>query len=159
MMFAQALLLLFVANGAPIVARLLLAGRLAWPVDHAYLFFDGRPLLGHSKTWRGIFFSLLLTSLVALLLALPWQVGLLFAFYAMCGDLLSSFIKRRSGIEPSGRALGLDQVPEALLPLLLLQSPLALTWHDIILLVILFIVLGQLFSRLLYRLHIRNRPY
>ena len=31
----------------------------------------------------------------------------------MLGDLLSSFIKRRIGIAPQGRAAGLDQLPEA----------------------------------------------
>jgi len=159
MMFAQALLLLFVANGAPVVARQLMADRLAWPIDRARLFIDGRPLLGSSKTWRGVVSALLFTSSVAMLLGLPWMFGILFALYAMFGDLFSSFIKRRCGIEPSGRALGLDQIPESLLPLLLLQSQLELGWFEIILLVILFIALGLLLSRLLYRLHVRKRPY
>ena len=159
MMFVQALLLLFVANGAPIIARQLLAGRYAAPIDAGKQFVDGQPLFGCSKSWRGVVAALLLTPLVALLLGLPLIVAVQFAAYAMLGDLISSFIKRRCRIKPSGRAMGLDQIPESLLPLLLLQSQLGLVWPDIIALVILFVVLGLLFSRLLYRWHIRKRPY
>lgn len=129
------------------------------PLDRGMMFVDGRPLLGHSKTWRGLIAALFLTIPVAMLLGLSLISGLQFALYAMTGDLLSSFIKRRCGIEPSGRAVGLDQIPESLLPLLLLQSQLGLALIDIGWLVVLFIVLSQLFSRLLYRFHIRRRPY
>jgi len=159
MMYAQPLLLIFVANGAPVVARLLMGERFATPLDFGRRFIDGRPLLGESKTLRGVVAALMLTTLAAMLLGLPLVVGVLFACYAMLGDLFSSFIKRRCGIEPSGRALGLDQIPESLLPLLMLQPQLGLGLFDIVLLVALFVVLGLLFSRLLYRLHIRKRPY
>jgi len=159
MMFVQALLLLFVANGAPIIARQLLAERYAVPIDAGKYFVDGQPFLGSSKSWRGVLAALLLTPLAALLLGLPLIVGLQFAAYAMLGDLISSFIKRRCRIKPSGQALGLDQIPESLLPLLLLKAQLGLAWSDIIAVVILFIALGLLFSRLLYRWHIRKRPY
>jgi hypothetical protein len=40
------------------------------------------------------------------------------AFMAMLGDLFSGFVKRRLGMGPSDKALGLDYVPESLLPLL-----------------------------------------
>ncbi len=159
MTLVQALLLLFVANGAPVAARLLMAGRFAMPLDSGKLFMDGRPLLGSSKTLRGLLSALLLTSLGAMLLGLPLIVGALFGFFAMLGDLLSSFIKRRCGIAPSGQALGLDQIPESLLPLLLLQSQLGLTLLDVMLVVVIFVVLELWLSRLLYRLHIRKRPY
>ena len=159
MMFAQALLLLFVANGAPILARLLLAGRLSTPIDLGWLLPDGQPFLGRSKSWRGVISALLLTPLAAVALGLPLMVGVQFAMFAMLGDLISSFIKRRCGIEPSGRALGLDQIPESLWPLIMLQSALGLSWLAILALVILFIILGALFSRLLYRWNIRKRPY
>lgn len=158
-MLVQVLLLLFIANGAPVVARLLLSQRLSLPVDFGQRFIDGRALFGNSKTWRGIVAAVLLSVLASPLLSLPLYVGALFGFYVMVGDLIASFIKRRCGIEPSGQALGLDQIPESLLPLLLLQSTLGLSWGDIVIVVALFIVLELLVSRLLYRLHIRKRPY
>ena len=46
----------------------------------------------------------------------PWRLGALVAASAMAGDCLSSFIKRRFGLEPSEMTLGLDQVPESLFP-------------------------------------------
>jgi len=50
----QILSLLVVANGAPIIARELLGERGDWPLVFGWLFCDGRPLLGPSKTIRGV---------------------------------------------------------------------------------------------------------
>ena len=74
------------------------------------------PLLGRSKTWRGVAAAVLLTLGIAVLIGLPWQAGALVAACAMAGDCTSSFIKRRLGLEASSMAFGLDQVPESLLP-------------------------------------------
>ena len=82
-------------------------------------------------------------------------IGLL----AMAGDLLSSFIKRRLGRPSSSMMLGLDQVPEALLPLLAVREAFALDAPAIVVTVIAFLLLDLLLSQLLYRLGIRQRPY
>jgi CDP-2,3-bis-(O-geranylgeranyl)-sn-glycerol synthase len=54
---------------------------------------------------------------------------------------------------------GLDQIPEALLPLLLVQDHLGLSWLDITALLTSFLALQLALSRLLFRLGIRDRPY
>ena len=149
------LLLLLVANGAPVVARQLLGMRFAAPLDAGLLFFDSRPLFGHAKSWRGLFAAIIMTTLLALLLQLEWWLGAIFGLLAMVGDTLASFIKRRLAIPVHGRARGLDQLPEALLPLWLLQTPLALEWWQIIIVTLLFMVLDLLLSPLYTRL----RPY
>ena len=77
----------------------------------------------------------------------------------MIGDLLSSFVKRRLDIAPSGMALGLDQIPEVVIPLLLVQRQVGLGPADIITVTLWFIVIELLLSRVLFRLHIRKRPY
>jgi CDP-2,3-bis-(O-geranylgeranyl)-sn-glycerol synthase len=77
----------------------------------------------------------------------------------MVGDLGSSFIKRRMGLPSSGRALILDQVPEALLPALVCKSLLALTIVDIALIVVLFTIGEVLLSRVLFALHMRDQPH
>jgi CDP-2,3-bis-(O-geranylgeranyl)-sn-glycerol synthase len=77
----------------------------------------------------------------------------------MAGDLASSFIKRRLGLEPSSKATGLDQVPEALLPCLLLSAILPLTAGDIAVIVLLFFGGEILFSELLFLAGVRDRPY
>ena len=49
----------------------------------------------------------------------------------MTGDLFSSFIKRRFGSAPSSQALGLDQIPESLLPLVACSFILPISIADI----------------------------
>lgn len=158
-MLIHALLLALVANGTPVIASFLLKSLCAWSLDGGRKAWDGAPWLGRSKTFRGVFLSLLVTTVTAMLIDLPWVVGLQFAALAMVGDLLSSFCKRRLGMESSSKAHGLDQVPESLLPLWASQTALGLEWQDVLLLVALFWVLELLLSQLLYRLHIRDRPY
>lgn len=159
MEIATSLLLLLTANGAPIIASYLLRDRGAWRVDAGKVFPDHEPLLGQSKTWRGILVAVLGCWLMALLLGYPGVLGIQFASYAMLGDLFSSFLKRRLHVPPSGRMIGLDQVPEALLPLLFLHQELALGVMEIMVIVGVFVLLDEGISRWLYRWHIRNRPY
>jgi len=52
------------------------------------------------------------------------------ALMAMLGDLFSSFLKRRMGLAPSCQAIGLDQIPESLLPMLACWFFLPLTIVD-----------------------------
>ncbi len=77
----------------------------------------------------------------------------------MAGDLFSSFVKRRLGLEPHAQAFGLDQVPEALVPLLLVRDRLGLGWLEIAALLTAFVALQVLLSRLLFMLGARDRPY
>jgi CDP-2,3-bis-(O-geranylgeranyl)-sn-glycerol synthase len=71
----QLLVLLSVANGTPIAAKLLMRDRLACPLDGGALFADGRPLFGPSKTIRGIVISVLATTGVAALIGLCYHPG------------------------------------------------------------------------------------
>jgi CDP-archaeol synthase len=159
LLILKLLILLTVANGAPVVAKLLLGDRFAWPLDGNARFLDGRPLLGASKTIRGVVLAVLATSVAAPLLALGPGTGALIGGGAMAGDLLSSFTKRRLGLKPSSRATGLDQIPECLIPALLCRQDLALGAADIAVLVAVFLVGEIVLSRLLFHLRIRDRPY
>lgn len=159
MLTVKLLLLLGVANGAPIVLNKVLGNRLGWPVDGHVVLADQLPLFGPSKTWRGIVAAILLSGIAAALMELTFHLGLLFGACAMAGDLVSSFIKRRLNIPPSGMALGLDQIPEALFPLLFIRDPLMLTMEHIALLTGLFLVLELIVSRILFELRIRQQPY
>lgn len=156
---AKLLFLLSVANGVPVVAQKLLGGFCARPLDGGFAFLDGQPLLGASKTVRGILFSLLLTTAVGVAIDIKWQVAFSIAATAMVGDLASSFFKRRMRLPASGKALGLDQIPESLLPALVCVPALGLSAIDVAIIVLCFFI-GELWlSRILYRLHLRNRPY
>jgi len=153
------LMLLTLANGTPIAAKRIFGARFALAVDGGAKFRDGRPLLGPSKTIRGVLASIIVTTLAAPLLGLDIAIGAVVAVTAMAGDLFSSFVKRRMDFSPSSQAIGLDQVPESLFPLLACRNVLSLAAGDIVLGVAIFFIGELLVSRLLFRLRVRDRPY
>jgi len=155
----QALILLTLANGTPVIAKKILGRSFALPLDAGITFFDGRPLFGPSKTIRGIVLSILVTTAGAPLIGLDFGVGAIAAAAAMAGDLCSSFAKRRLNFPSSSQALGVDQLPESLLPLLACRTALSLTAIDIALGVGIFFVGEIVLSRILYRAHLRDEPY
>jgi CDP-diglyceride synthetase len=159
LLILKLLILLAVANGSPVIAHKFFGKSLNQPLDCGVAFLDGRPFFGRSKTIRGIVVSLIATSAFAPVVGFDWISGLTFASVAMVGDLTSSFLKRRFGLSPSSRAIGLDQVPESLFPALAVRSILGLSLFDIILIVIIFFSGEVFFSRLLFKWNIRNRPY
>lgn len=155
----QALVLLVIANGTPVIINKVLGNRWSWPVDKGLKLSDGQRLLGNAKTWRGLCSAVYLTTVMAILFGIEPLTGALFGALTMIGDLLASFIKRRLMRAESSRARGLDTVSESLLPIWLLKEPLALSYIDIVLIVGLFFLLEEFVSPVLYKLHIRNQPY
>jgi len=157
--FFELLLLIIIANGAPILIRVLLRDRFDRAVDFGQKMPDGRPLFGSSKTWRGIFAALMATAIAAPVLGHPVEIGALIAVYAVTGDLVSSFIKRRLAKAPSSMAPVLDQVPESLLPAIMLKQHFGIDYFGVIQLVLIFIIIELLLSHILYKWGIRKRPY
>jgi len=153
------LCLIVVANGSPILIRLLLKSGWNRPVDGSLRFIDQRLLFGPTKTWAGLLTAVAVTGLLATAVGVPATLGLLIGLSAMAGDLLSSFIKRRLGIASSSPAPLLDQLPESLLPALLAAGPLGLSVRDILLAVALFFMIEIALSHLLYRCGQRRYPY
>jgi CDP-2,3-bis-(O-geranylgeranyl)-sn-glycerol synthase len=155
----QAMILLTLANGTPVIAKKIFGKSFALPLDVGLTFFDGRPLFGPSKTIRGLVLSVLVTTASAPLIGLDLSVGAIAAAAAMAGDLYSSFVKRRLNFPPSSQALEIDQLPESLLPLLACRAALSLTAADIALGVGIFLIGEVILSRILYRVHLRDEPY
>jgi CDP-archaeol synthase len=153
------LFLLTLANGAPVVAKKIFGDRLSRALDNGARYLDGQPLFGASKTIRGIIFSVLVTVVGGYLLGLRGKTGALIGSIAMSGDVFSSFLKRRMRLPVSSRAIGLDQIPESLFPLLACRRALSLTVSDIAVAVITFLISELLISRLLYKFRLRDRPY
>ncbi len=151
--------MLVLANGAPVVAARMFGRHWSAPVDGGRLWWDGRPLLGNSKTWRGVVCGTLACGLFAVISGVELLFGLLFGLLGLFGDMISSFIKRRAGLVSSARAIGLDQIPEALLPMLLAWYWLELSWVVVVGVVALFTVSNILLSPLLFRLGIRHQPH
>ena len=155
----QLLILLVVANGTAVGAKKLFGAVFARPLDGGALFLDGQPVFGPSKTTRGIVVSVLATSVCAALMGLGWEIGALIATFAMIGDLLSSFLKRRLHLASSSMAIGLDHIPESLFPLLASRLLLPLSIFDIVAGVMIFVAGALILSPLLFKLNLRDEPH
>ncbi|NMT62290.1 CDP-archaeol synthase [Marinobacter orientalis] len=151
--------MLVLANGAPVVAARVFGRRWSAAVDGGRRWRDGRPLLGNRKTWRGVVSGTLVCGLFALITGMGLLFGLLFGLLGLIGDMVSSFIKRRLGLASSGKAIGLDQIPEALLPMVLAWFWLDVSVAVVVSVVVLFTLANMLLSPLLYRLGIRHQPH
>jgi hypothetical protein len=155
----QLLILLLVANGTPVIAKRVLGQRCSYPFDGGAKFFDGQRLFGPSKTVRGVLLSILFTSLCAPIVGLEPKIGAVAGATSMAGDIFSSFLKRRFRLPASSKATGLDQIPEALFPLLACSSMLSFGITDVVVGVAVFFLGSFVVSRLSYRLGIRDHPY
>lgn len=156
---SQLLLLIIIANGAPILIRVLLNDGFKLAVDFGQKLPDKQRIFGPSKTWRGVIAALVCTAAVAWLLGLSPKTGLLVAVYAILGDLFSSFIKRRLSMQPSSMAPLLDQVPESFIPAYMLRDVFDLDGYAVILLVLIFIIVELFLSHILYQWGVRKRPF
>lgn len=122
----RALLLLIAANAIPVLVAHLARDRWRSPLDFGYVLADGQCLFGVHKTWRGFWSGTVATALVGSVLGLPLWLGATVGLLSLLGDALSSCVKRRLRLAPGTECVGLDQLGEALLPLLLLGRYLSL---------------------------------
>lgn len=143
---SELVLLLVIANGAPYVAHRLFGKFLDQPLDFNMVFTDGHPLFGPGKTVRGVFSAVIATTVLAPLAGLEPVQGAVFGLLAMLGDLVSSFTKRRLDIATSQSAPLLDQMPETLLPLLVMQQVLSVTLPEIAAAATIFMAIDLAFS-------------
>ncbi|MEM1564080.1 MAG: CDP-2,3-bis-(O-geranylgeranyl)-sn-glycerol synthase [Candidatus Bathyarchaeia archaeon] len=101
----------YCANAMPVLA----GGGL--PLDLGRKFFDGKPIFGKNKTFRGFFSGLIIGTIAGFAEAAVFQeyksighFGFLLSLGALLGDLAGAFIKRRLGIPPGGLLPIVDQV-------------------------------------------------
>jgi CDP-2,3-bis-(O-geranylgeranyl)-sn-glycerol synthase len=147
----RALLMLIAANSAPWLLARLLGRRWALPLDLGLTLADGQRLLGAHKTWRGLAAGVIASASVGRLLGMEWWLGAGVGVLSLLGDAVSSAIKRRFRRLPGSEVPIVDQLPEALLPLLLLRGPLGLNAATIALVVLVFGVLDVASTRARHR--------
>ena len=138
--FLIPLLLVVTANTAAWAAARIL-GHWATPLDFGRTLRDGTRLLGTHKTWRGLIAAAVACGVAAHFLRLGFALGVAFGTLALLGDAASSFIKRRLRLHSGAEVPGLDQLPEAILPLLALSRPLGLGLVDCLIVAATFTVL------------------
>jgi len=134
--------LVVTANLAAWVAARAFRTRWNAPLDGGSTSRDGTRLLGDHKTWRGLIAAVVACGIVAQLLRVAFGLGAAFGALALLGDAASSFVKRRLRKRPGTEVIGLDQLPEALLPLLVLQRPLGLGFVGIMIVAAVFMLLN-----------------
>jgi hypothetical protein len=137
-LFARLLILIWLINIAPPFTVLIFDSKWNSPVDGGYLLPDGKPLFGKNKTVRGVLAGIIAGGLIGLALGFPLWVGLGAGALSMLGDLLSSFLKRRLSFSSGVAAPGLDQVPEGLLPFVLIAPWYSLSAGYVTLFVVIF---------------------
>lgn len=110
----------YIANPVPVIAG---GGT---PIDFGRnFFFDGRPVFGAGKTWRGAFSGIIAGTLIAYfqgIIGENWglasqgfvpmtlKLGLLLSAGAIFGDIVKSFFKRRLGIKQGQKMPVADQL-------------------------------------------------
>ena len=148
---SRALLLVCVASSAAWAVSRVLGPRLAARLDFGMVLPDGKPLFGSHKTWRGLAAGTLACAIVAPLVGLGLATGAGFGAAALLGDAASSAVKRRLALRPGAEVPGLDQLPEALLPLVLFAQALGIGVIEIAVVTLVFTTLDMLVAPLRHR--------
>lgn len=143
-----ALLMVIAANLAPWAAGRLLRGHLSAPLDCYLRLGNGTRLLGDHKTWRGVLAGEVGCTVAGRLLGYSWTLGIAFATLSLIADAASSFLKRRLRLAPGAEVPAVDQLPEALLPLLVLGKPLGISTAAAFAIAIIFLLLDVATVRL-----------
>ena len=147
----QALALLIAANAVPVIVAKLARDRGAFPLDFGYVMRDGERLFGSHKTWRGLLSGTVACAVLAAWFGLPLWLGAAFGLLSLLADAWSSFAKRRLRLKPGTDVLGLDQLGEALVPLLVFAQPLGLGTWEIVAITAAFVLLDTVTAPLRHR--------
>jgi len=147
----------YCANAVPVIAG---GGP---PLDLGRKFFDGKPILGKNKTFRGFFFGLAIGIMVGLLESILFGYPLLFSLLsplgALMGDLAGAFLKRRLGIAPGGLLPIVDQV-DFVVGAILFSLPLTVMYWELAIAVLIITPPIHLFTNFLaYKLKLKNNPW
>jgi CDP-2,3-bis-(O-geranylgeranyl)-sn-glycerol synthase len=109
----------YCANAAPVIFG---GGK---PMDFGKKFFDGKPILGSHKTFRGFLAGIIVGTLVGMAQTIIYEnilfeynsqfqysilLGFMLSIGALTGDLIESFIKRRISRSPGSSLPMADQI-------------------------------------------------
>jgi len=163
MLIVEALKFIFpayCANGAPVLA----GGGPA--LDFGKKFFDGKPVFGKNKTFRGFFFGWFIGVFVGIVEGFVFgfaTYSVLFSVLtplgALLGDLTGAFIKRRLSIAPGGLLPVVDQVDFVVGALAFSLPMMTVSW-ELAVAVLLITPPIHLFTNFLaYKLKLKNNPW
>jgi CDP-2,3-bis-(O-geranylgeranyl)-sn-glycerol synthase len=135
------------------------------PVDCGKKFFDGKPIFGKNKTFRGFFSGLVVGMAVGFVESVFFGYslffGLLLSLGALFGDLTGAFVKRRLGLAPGDLLPVIDQV-DFIVGAILFSLPIslqALSWELIMAVLIITLPMHLLTNFAAYKLGLKNNPW
>ncbi|MEM3730657.1 MAG: CDP-2,3-bis-(O-geranylgeranyl)-sn-glycerol synthase [Candidatus Bathyarchaeia archaeon] len=149
----------YCANAIPVV----MGGGL--PIDFGKNFFDGKPIFGKNKTYKGFFSGILVGTLVGLVesyfFGYPLLFGLVLSIGALLGDLFGAFIKRRVGLAPGDLFPVVDQI-DFIVGAILFSMIFKLQTLSLELVLTVFVItppMHLLTNFLAYKLHLKSSPW
>jgi CDP-2,3-bis-(O-geranylgeranyl)-sn-glycerol synthase len=149
----------YCANAIPVLA----GGGLQ--IDFGKKFFDGRPLFGKNKTFRGFFAGLIVGAAVGCLESVVFDYHILLGFLiplgALFGDLTGAFMKRRLDIPPGGLLPIVDQV-DFIIGAIVFSLPLSfqmLSWQLVAMMMAITVPIHLLTNFVAYKLKLKSNPW
>jgi len=149
----------YCANAVPVIT----GGGLA--LDFGKKFFDGKPIFGKNKTFRGFFSGLAVGTAVgfveSVFLDYPIVFGLLLSLGALFGDLTAAFAKRRLGLSPGDLLPVVDQV-DFIIGAILFSLPICLqtlSWKLLATVLIVTPPIHLLTNFAAYKLGLKSNPW
>jgi CDP-2,3-bis-(O-geranylgeranyl)-sn-glycerol synthase len=149
----------YCANAIPVVVG---GGR---PLDFGKSLWDGKPIFGKNKTFRGFFVGFAVGTLVGFVerqvFGYPLLLGLMLSLGALIGDLVGAFAKRRIGIAPGELLPIIDQV-DFVVGALFFSLPVylpKLSWELVIVVLIVTPPIHLLTNFAAYKLGLKNNPW
>jgi CDP-2,3-bis-(O-geranylgeranyl)-sn-glycerol synthase len=147
----------YCANAIPVIAG---GGH---PMDFGKNFFDGKPIFGKNKTFRGFFCGLAIGTVVGLaesmIFGYPILFGLTLSLGALLGDLAGAFLKRRLGLVPGDMLPIVDQVDFIVGAVLFSFFIMILSWELVVVVLIVTPPIHLLTNFVAYKLGLKSNPW
>ncbi len=149
----------YCANAIPVIT----GG--GYPMDFGKKFFDGKPIFGKNKTFKGFFSGLVVGTAVGCVESVffteyPIFFGFLLSLGALFGDLTGAFLKRRLGLAPGDLLPVVDQV-DFIVGAMLFSLPFCIlsSWELVIAILIITLPMHLLTNFVAYKLSLKNNPW
>lgn len=158
----EALKLIFPAYCANAVPVLFGGGR---PLDSGKIFYDGKPIFGKNKTYRGFAAGLAIGTGVGAIEASVFGysvvLGLFLSLGALFGDLAGAFLKRRLGLAPGELLPVVDQV-DFIVGAIVFSLPMSLvllSWQLVVAVLIITVPLHVITNYCAHKLGLKKNPW
>lgn len=132
-------------------------------MDFGKKFYDGRPIFGKNKTFKGFFSGLIVGTVIGLLESAFFGYHILFGLSlssgALFGDLMGAFMKRRLGLAPGELLPIIDQI-DFIIGAFLFSLPLQLLYVELVLMVLIITPPMHLLTNFVaYKLGLKSNPW